>query len=168
MLADITKTKGYKVRASIFNICEEILLNYADKSDFSYIEKKIKLLSHQNNMKGILQFASKDLTSQQLTAFLLKEKERGLYQTYHRISYALDSLKLMGEKYILMQFKKKPEMELVKFLQRINIIQAKKIVNGAGIFKDKFYTCLSHVAFRRQLEDQQWLEVEDKARDIIE
>jgi len=43
------------------------------------------------------------------------------------------------------------ESEILKMLDRMNFHQASKIVTG--IFKPKFFCCLSHHAYRKAFED---------------
>ncbi len=36
-----------------------------------------------------------------------------------------------------------------------------------GIFKPKFYCCVTHHAYRKAFEDTQWLNIENQARDAM-
>eukprot|EP00347_Sterkiella_histriomuscorum_P015759 403355786 len=168
VLDELSKTKGKKIRKNLLLICQHMLENYKNKTAFVYHERKIRLLAFQNNMKQILQHVSTIMTTENLLDLLSNEKKQFQFNTYHRISYAIDFQKQVSAKYIIMQFKKKSELDLAKFLHKLNILQVERIVNGPGIFKDKFYNCLSHVTFRRINEDSQWSKVENKARDNIE
>jgi hypothetical protein len=55
------------------------------------------------------------------------------------------------------------EGELLKILDRMNLNQMAKVV--PGVFKPKFYCCVTHHAYRKAFEDTQWLNIENQARD---
>jgi len=91
-----------------------------------------------------------------------------------RIVFAIDQMKnsMLGAKLLVLQLVKKKqasqqitalldESEILKVLDRMNLNQVSKIV--PGIFKPKFFCCLSHHAYRKAFEDNQWLSVENQA-----
>jgi hypothetical protein len=69
---------------------------------------------------------------------------------------------MVGAKVLVLQLIKKKEVsqaiqalldesEILKLLDRMNLNQVSKII--PGIFKPKFYCCLSHHAYRKAFED---------------
>jgi hypothetical protein len=57
------------------------------------------------------------------------------------------------------------EGEILKILDRMNLNQMAKVV--PGVFKPKFYCCVTHHAYRKAFEETQWLKIENQARDTL-
>jgi EAL domain-containing protein (putative c-di-GMP-specific phosphodiesterase class I) len=74
-------------------------------------------------------------------------------------------LQLAKKKSLPAQFRRwLEESELLKILDRINMNQTTKLLtSGQVLFKDKFYNCLSHHAYRKAFEDSAWLKIETEA-----
>ena len=81
------------------------------------------------------------------------------------MGFALEIEKQLSAKFLLMQFTKVNEQEILKMLNKMNILQIEKVIKG--VFKDKYYSCISYISYRRSNEDQQWIQIENKARDQI-
>ena len=96
-------------------------------------------------------------------------------KTLERVLFAFDSLKgtLLGSRLLVTQLVSKrraPQVgkvasqeEILKVLERMNINQMRKLV--PGIFKGKYYCCLSHHTYRKSFEDPAWLQVEAACQD---
>ncbi len=124
----------------------------------------------------MMQAAFNDLLLQITNIMNLQEFINGPDLQIERIIFTMDLLKssLLGCKLLVLQLIKKrktspqiqnllEESELLKILDRMNLNQLSKII-PQGIFKQKFYVCVSHHTYRKAFEDTAWLQVEQAAQ----
>ncbi|CDW75182.1 UNKNOWN [Stylonychia lemnae] len=165
ILDNVSKAKGKKFRKHLIKLCSLLLDQIKAKNTQLNLKLTMKIMILRSQIKQLLKIISNSKTSKILYDILIYDKET-LYMNYHIVSFALENSKMLAAKYILQQFKKKSEVDLINYLNRMNMNQISRSIKG--IFKDKFYCCLCHIAFRRSTEDPQWQKVEDEARNQIE
>jgi hypothetical protein len=165
----LSKVKGKKVRKNLITLLEGLLerlvRRYPESRESVQSEYRVKLMIlHFNYHLVISELCEPGV---QVKAFI------DLH--FERVLFCFDQLRttVLACKYLILQLAAKSglpeqlkhhlsELELLRnVLDRMNVNQMRKTI--PGLYKDKFFCCISHHAYGKAPEDHQWLQVEAEA-----